>query len=101
MNKNYQKGVRFERERLAYYRDTLRHDVVRAAGSHGNWDIVSVDPKWGVVNLIQCKVVGKEADARRLLDNFRENPPLTPMTNIHQMMEVKVTGSKEVHSVTI
>ncbi len=100
-NKNYQKGVRFERERIAYYRDIMGHDTTRASGSHGNWDIITVNARAGIVNLIQCKVCGSEATARRYLARFREHPPLTPMAYVHQTMECKVHGSKEVLSVTV
>lgn len=99
-NKNYQTGVRFERERLKHYQ-ALGQLVLRTAGSHGAYDLVVVDDRHAVVSLIQCKVVGELATARRLLDSFRSRPPLTPMKNIHQTMEVKVKGSLEVHSVTI
>lgn len=100
-NANYQKGVRFERERLAYYRDVLKLECVRTAGSHGKWDLVAVDPKRSIVHLVQCKVVQHRTAAERLLENHRNSPPVTPMTNIHQTLEVKVSGSTEVHSVTI
>ena len=100
-NANYQKGVRFERERLAYYRDVLKLECVRTAGSHGRWDIIAVDPKRAIVHLVQCKVVQNRATAERLLANHRKSPPVTPMTNIHQTLEVKISGSTEVHSATV
>lgn len=99
-NANYQKGRRFEYERLKHYREVMGHDVIRASGSHGNWDLVAIDAKHAIVTLIQCKVCSEMATAKRLLNQFREHPPLTPMKNIHQRMEVKVTGSTEVHGVT-
>ena len=99
-NKNYQKGVRFERERKAYY-ENLGRCVIRASGSHGKFDLVCIDDGRGVVTLIQCKVTNEMGTARRLLDSFRDNPPCRPMKNIHQTMEVKVTGSTEVHSCTV
>lgn len=79
----------------------MKHDTVRTAGSHGNWDIIAIDDKRGVVTLIQCKVTKNLATAQRLLKRFRESPPLQPMTSIHQTIEIKVTGSTEVHSATV
>ena len=76
-------------------------EVTRSSGSHGSWDLIAVDWKHGLVTCIQCKVVGDLASARRLLDRFRANPPRIPRHNLHQCLEVKVKGSKEVHSVTV
>lgn len=100
MNRNYNKGVRFERKRLNHYK-ALGKCALRTAGSHGAFDIVVVDDARGVVTLIQCKVVSDDGAAKRLLAAFRRNPPLQQMTNIHQTLEVKVTGSTEVHSTTV
>lgn len=99
-NANYQKGVRFERERLKHYA-AMGRCALRTAGSHGAFDIVVVDDSFGVVTLIQCKVTSDDSTAKRLLAAFRRDPPLKQMMNIHQTMEVKVTGSTEVQSVTI
>ena len=99
-NRSYQRGVRFERERLKHYKE-LGHEALRTAGSHGKFDIISIDDKHGIVNLIQCKVTNDLSTANRLLKRFREAPPLQLMSNIHQTMEVKITGSTEVHSVTV
>ena len=100
-NANYQRGVRFERERLKHYREVMKHDVLRTAGSHGTWDLVSIDGARGIVTLIQCKVVSSASTARRLLSNFKAAPPYPPAANVHQVLEVKVTGSTEVHSATV
>lgn len=99
-NANYLKGVRFERERKQYY-ENLGYCVIRASGSHGKFDLVVIDDARGIVTLIQCKVTSDVGVARRLLDSFRSNPPLTLMKNIHQTLEIKVKGSKEIRSVTI
>ena len=100
MNSNYQKGVRFERERLKAY-EKLGYLCMRTAGSHGAFDLVAVSEKWNLVILIQCKTTNDLATANRLLKQFREHPPMKPLDHIHQCMEVKVTGSTEVHSVTV
>lgn len=100
-NRNYQRGRRFEYERLKHYKEVMKHDVVRTAGSHGTWDLVAIDAPRGIVTLIQCKVVSSESAARRLLESFKSSPPYAPSSHIYQTLEVKVTGSTEVHSVTI
>lgn len=100
-NANYLAGRRFEYERMAHYRE-LDHVVMRTAGSHGLFDLISIDVRHGLATLIQCKVVDNLASAKRLLHKFRGNPPLgVCFASIHQRLEVKVKGSKEVHSVTI
>lgn len=100
-NKNYIRGVRFERERLKHYKETLGYDAVRTAGSHGKWDVVATDWTGGCVYHIQCKVVSDQRDGDRMLKRFSENPPFAPHANLRQRLEVKVTGSTEVHSVTV
>lgn len=75
--------------------------VLRTRGSHGLFDIVAIGSS---VELIQCKVTESPATAKRLLEAFRNNPPLPPYSlpvGVHQVMEVKVTGSTDVRSVTI
>ena len=100
MNKNYQKGVRFEREIMALWRDTYKAEYVgRCAGSHSPFDVIVIHK--GHPTFIQCKVTVEKAVAERLLRNFRDNPPLPPSKNFHQTLSVKVHGSTEVHSVTI
>lgn len=100
-NSNYRKGVRFEYERLKHYK-AQGLDAVRTAGSHGKWDIITIDATNNTVNLIQCKVTDDPKTAERLLRAFSAAPPLgKQLFNIHQTMEVKVTGSTEVRSVSI
>lgn len=100
-NANYLKGVRFERERQKYYKEVLKLDCLRTAGSRGKMDLIAIDPLRSIVTLIQCKTCQDSKHAERLLNNFRANPPYAPMANIHQVLEVKVKGSKDVRSVTI
>ena len=100
MNANYQKGRRFEYERVAHYK-SLGMGVIRGAGSHGEWDLVATDWSRGLVYHIQCKSVGSMVTANRLLTRFRESPPHIPQAGCYQRLEVKVKGSTEVHSVTI
>lgn len=99
-NANYLSGRRFEYERMDYYRQ-LGQTVMRTAGSHGPYDLIALDSRRAIVTLVQCKVVTNVSAAKRLIQKFRLQPPLPPMTNIHQTLEVKVKGSKEVLSVTV
>ena len=100
-NANYLAGRRFEYERMKHYREVMKHDVVRTAGSHGAWDLVAIDPPRGIVTLIQCKVCATPRAATLLLDRFRDSPPYQPMARVHQCLEVKVKGSTEVHAATV
>ena len=101
MGTRYEKGRRFEYERKRFW-EKAGHDVWRSAGSHGLFDITTVDPL-GTITLIQCKVVGDSTEGNRLLRNFKKSPPLghRPYAKYHQVMEVKVSGSREVLSVRV
>lgn len=76
------------------------YKVVRSAGSHGIWDVCAVRPNTPVA-LIQCKLVADERIANSLLKKFRQAPPLMPDTHYHQILEVKIRGSKDVLSCTV
>ncbi len=100
-NANYLRGVRFERERQQAY-EIEGWDCMRTAGSHGGADLIAISPK-GDVRLIQCKVTSDVASVDRLFKSFRERPPFghRERARYHQVMEVKIKGSKEIHSWTI
>lgn len=100
-NKNYLAGRRFEYDRMKHYKEVLKLDAVRTAGSHGKWDIIATDWPRGIVTHIQCKVVSDLQSATRYLQRFRDSPPYSPQRHCHQRLEVKVKGSTEVHSVTV
>lgn len=93
-NKNYLKGVRFERERKKYWED-LGSMVLRTAGSHGAFDLVAIDSV-GCCYLIQCKCVETEKEAWNLIGKFKANPPLgfDVQPHIYQRIEVKIKGGK-------
>ena len=101
MNSNYRRGRAFEYERMKHYKEVMKQDVVRTAGSHGQWDLISTDWSRGIVTYIQCKVVSTQAEAARLLSKWQLEPPFSPRRALHQTMEVKVKGSREVLSVTV
>ena len=96
-NANYNAGRRFEYERIKHYRDTLKWDVWRSAGSHGPFDITCVSAG-GDVTFIQCKVVATKAAADRLIDEWHRHPPLgyRGRGHYHQRLDIKVKGSKEI-----
>lgn len=89
-NKNYQRGVRFERE-LKKIWETKGYHVLRTAGSHGKFDLICVDSE-RPIELIQCKVTERLSVAKKMVKEFRENPPLTPTKYFHQSLVVKVDG---------
>jgi Holliday junction resolvase len=52
-NRKYQKGVRFERK-VKQFMESTGYTVLRAAGSHGVFDLACVTD-YGQVEFIQCK----------------------------------------------
>ena len=71
------------------------HIVIRAAGSHGPFDLVAIRDG-GRVTLSQCKLVSGAREMARLLRDFRANPPLNLSGDYHQCLEVKVVGSSRI-----
>ena len=100
-NANYLKGRAFEYARMKYYREVMKLDVLRTAGSHGAWDLIAIDSERSLVHLIQCKVCKDLSTGKRLLKNFMNSPPYKPMEGIYQTMEVKIAGSTDVHRVVV
>ena len=74
------------------------YDCVRAAGSHGKFDVVAFrhDRK---PEFIQCKRVIEKSEAKRLMTEFRSLH--VPSTFYHQVMAVKIKGSSEILSTTV
>lgn len=98
-NANYNAGRAFEYKRKKFWTEQGRI-VLRTAGSHGLFDLITIHPSQPTV-FIQCKRVGKASEADKLLRDFQNNPPLTPSRYFHQRMEVQVKGSSEVLSVEV
>lgn len=90
-NINYRAGRNYEYQRMQHYRKVLGHDCWRSAGSHGHFDLTSVSPG-GDVYFIQNKRVDTEAQAKRLIKNFMDRPPLGHRARARytQVMEVYV-----------
>ncbi len=89
-NKNYAKGVRFEREVKASL-EAAGWWVLRTAGSHGFADLVAISKESGAVVFIQCKKVGTINEANSLLKRVM-NLTTKPRT----IFAVGVHGSKSV-----
>lgn len=96
-NRNYQAGVRFEREQQKVW-EAKGQICLRTAGSHGAFDLVAIKPGFNVT-LIQCKVVSTEAAADLIIKRFRSDPPIQPGA-FHQQLAVKIRN-KRVVSVTV
>lgn len=99
-NKNYEKGVRFEREIIKALKENGA-TCLRTAGSHGFADIVVITPL-KTIEFIQAKVTESETTAERMLKKFREAPPLGHdlPAKVHQSLYVKV-DRKGFRSVTV
>ena len=89
-NAGYAKGRRFEYERKKWW-EALGYVVLRMAGSHGFADLVALDPTGAEpVQCIQCKVVRTDAEAKRLVKAFIQEPPLPTSIHFNQRIEVRV-----------
>lgn len=98
-NRNYIKGRTYEYKLCAELRKA-GYAVMRASGSHGAFDLVGV--KHGApVELIQAKVTAKEGVGRKLIEDFKSNPPIIPDRFYHQTMRVYVTSTRETLEVTV
>lgn len=92
-NKNYVRGRRFEYE-LAKRAKEANWKVIRASGSHGEFDIVIW--KDGKVVFTQCKVVKTLAEANRLVDRFLGQPRNFDNPQILEGIVVKVHRGDEI-----
>lgn len=96
MGTNYEAGRRFEWERKAAW-EALGFTVARSAGSHSPWDLTA--RRHDGVTLIQCKYTEDSTEPAHLIRVFKETT--IPIGGVHQCIEVRVRGKKEIHSVTI
>ena len=93
-NYNYQSGRRTEYQVKRRY-ERAGFTCVRAAGSKGNWDIVAFG-EYPYVKLIQVKRVKAQAEAKRLLRQFKATNPAPK--GFHRVMEVYVSKTREMLS---
>jgi hypothetical protein len=96
-NRNYRAGRRLEYECMRRWEEKTYH-CMRTAGSHGLFDVIAIKAERRP-EFIQCKRVTTLSAAKRLLKSFKE--VTIPSLYYHQVMEVKVKGSKEILSVTV
>lgn len=95
-NKNYIRGRNFEYKRKKELTADKYH-VIRAAGSHGMFDLVAIpsDSHRRHIILIQCKVVETEAEAKRMLEEWKKSPPLKVNTSYDQELDVWVSSTRQ------
>lgn len=89
-NKYYAAGRRFEWE-LAKHLRTKGLNVIRAAGSHGAFDLIAYTDHQKP-DFIQCKVVETQAAAIRLAKKFRLDNQPTPFYN--KTLATRVKGNR-------
>jgi hypothetical protein len=96
-NSNYRAGRRIEYEVKKVWE---QHDykVIRASGSHGEYDLIAYrqDRK---PEFIQCKRVTTEAQADKLLTEFKKET--IPSGHYHQGMWIKVKGQRGFERLTV
>lgn len=92
-NSNYLAGRRFEYEVMKDLRNS-GYKVIRASGSHGEFDIIAYKPKSAL--FIQCKVVETVATRDRMIKAWRAGGyPNSPFDFVGtQQLWVKVKGDK-------
>jgi len=69
VNKNYQKGARYERKLVNEAR-TKGHIALRSAGSHSRADVVIIDSKNLKIWIYQCKK-GKHNLTKKMVEKFK------------------------------
>ena len=77
MNKNYQRGVRFERELVKKFKASYYKIVTRAAGSHSFADVIAISntgPYMPHIRVIQCKVKKSKGIKPIEIDNIYSGP---------------------------
>jgi Holliday junction resolvase len=97
MNKNYRSGRAFEYETMETWRER-GYEVSRSAGSHSPVDVFAWrrDRK---PEFIQCKKVKDQTTAIRLSSKFKLEA--LPSNSYHQVLTIKVKGTKLPITVTI
>ena len=88
-NNRYLQGRKFEYERKRIW-ETIGFHVIRAAGSHGKFDLIAFQEGGTLVHAIQCKRAKTEKQAERMLRAFEQNPPMLPSEHFMQVLEVYV-----------
>lgn len=96
-NPNYIAGRAFEYATIKEWEEQ-GYVAVRTAGSHGPFDVIAFRPD-RKPEMVQCKRTSDRATAHRLLQTFRETT--IPSKHYHQVMTVKIKGTKSPLSYTV
>lgn len=88
-NPNYTRGRAYEYEVMKEF-EGQGYSVIRASGSHGEYDVVAYRSQHPV-EFVQCKVVRTETEANRMIKKFKEDT--IPSKYYHQSLKVKVLRS--------
>lgn len=95
-NPNYIRGRKFEWDLAKDYRD-MGFRVIRASGSHGEFDLVVYRPG-AKPEFVQCKTCQDEAVGVRMVKAWA----LLPAEQYyHQTIAIKVMGKSKVLSATV
>lgn len=89
-NKNYVSGRNFEYATQREY-ERKGYNTVRAAGSHGVYDVIAFHKDKKPV-FIQCKAVTTEAQQKKLIADFTKTT--APAKSFEQVIRVKLKGTK-------
>lgn len=100
-NPQYISGRSFEYARMKYYK-SLNCQVIRAAASHGIFDLCVFHPN-GTVSGVQCKIVDTLGKANAMIEKWKSHPPIQDkVTNkFYQILEVRVKGSNVIYTGTV
>lgn len=99
MNKNYQIGVRLERDIIDFLKKK-GYFAARSAGSHSSWDVFAWSDNPIIKPcFIQAKRVTTPAQAKLLIKKFNESH--TPSLHFHKQLVVKVKGTSGWEETTI
>ena len=82
---------------------SLGYVVVRSAGSKTPIDLVALHPN-GRVLAIQVKRVKTQAEAERLIQDFKDAPPLgvtASRAGYAQVIDIYVTSTRQIESVIL
>lgn len=93
-NRRYELGARFERECANILRDR-GYICTRAAGSKSPYDLIASNDT-EKPRFIQCKVISRKGDAKRMLDVFIEKTQLNPY--LRRELVIKVKGLSGIYA---
>lgn len=98
-NFNYNAGRRFE-YKVKKQLERAGNIVMRTAGSHGPFDLIAISPE-GEIGFVQCKRVETAPAAKRLIEKFRESPPLPKNGGYEQELVVYVSNDRSTRTAIV